>query len=70
METATDTAQQLCRTEFDKQYTKEMLRELSKRTIALTKRYERHTPRRSTDTSQDRIHTAVMKFFDGPSLPT
>lgn len=65
METATDTAQQLCRTEFDKQYTKEMLRELSKRTIALTKRYERHTPRRSTDTSQDRIHTAVMKFFDG-----
>ena len=65
METATDAAQQLCRTEFDKQYTKDMLRELSKRTIALTKRYERHTPRRSTDTSQDRIHTAVMKFFDG-----
>ena len=29
MTTATDAAQQLCRTEFDKQYTKDMLRELS-----------------------------------------
>jgi len=65
MTNPSDTAQQLCRTEFDKQYTKDMLRDLVKRTIALVKRYERFTPRRSTDTAEDRIHAAVMKFLDG-----
>jgi hypothetical protein len=65
MEMVPNTTQQLCRTEFDKQYTKDMLRNLVKRATALTKRYERFTPRRSTDTAEDRIHAAVMKFLDG-----
>lgn len=60
-----DTTQQLWRTEFDKQYTREMLRDLVKRTMALIKRYERFTPRKSTDTAEDRIDTAIMKLFDG-----
>lgn len=62
---AFDTTQSLWRTEFDNQYTRDMLRDLAKRTTALTKRYERFTPRKSTDTAEDRIHTAMMKLFDG-----
>ena len=60
-----DTTQQLWRTEFDKQYTKDLIRDLTKQATALIKRYERFTPRRSTDTAQDRIDTAIMKLFDG-----
>lgn len=55
----------LWRTEFDRQYTRGMLRDLVKRATALTKRYERFTPRKSTDTVEDRIHAAVMKLLDG-----
>jgi hypothetical protein len=68
METTPDTTQQLWRTEFDKQYTREMLSDLVKRTIALTKRYERFTPRKSTDTPEDRINTAIMKLFAGKRI--
>jgi len=64
METTT-TPQQLWGTEFDKQYTKDMIRDLHKRATALIKRYERYTPRRSTDTTEDRVNTALMKLFDG-----
>ncbi len=60
-----DTTQPLWRTAFDEQYTRDMLRDLVKQTTALTKRYERFTPRKSTDTAEDRLHTAVMKLFDG-----
>jgi len=61
-----DTTQQLWRTEFDKQYTKDLLRVLHKQTTALVKRYQRHTPLSGADLgTQDRIHTAVMKLHDG-----
>ena len=62
---APDTTQPLWRTEYDKQHTEDMLRDLVKQTAALTKRYERFTPRKSTDTAEDRVHTAMMKLFDG-----
>ena len=62
---AFDTTQPLWRTAFDEQYTRDMLRELVKQTTALTKRYERYTPRKSTDSAEDRVHTAMMKLFDG-----
>jgi hypothetical protein len=65
METKGTTPQQLWGTEFDKQFTKDMLRELHKRASALIKRYERYSPRKSTDTADDRINTALMKLFDG-----
>lgn len=61
-----DTTQQLWRTEFDKQYTKDLLRVLHKQTTALVRRYQRDTPLRGSDLrTQDRIHTAVMKLHDG-----
>lgn len=63
-----NTTQELWRSEFDKQYTKDTLRDLVKRATALTKRYERYTPRRSTDTTEDRIHAAVMKLLDGDRI--
>ena len=50
METTT-ASQQLWGTEFDKQFTKDMLRDLHKRATALIKRYERYSPRKSTDTT-------------------
>jgi hypothetical protein len=65
MEMEITASQQLWGTEFDKQYTKEMLLDLTKRATALTRRYERYTTRKSTDTAEDRIHTAVMKLMDG-----
>lgn len=65
MDIETPTSQQLWRTAFDRQYTKEMLADLVKRSTALIKRFERFTPRKSTDTAEDRIHTAVMKLLDG-----
>jgi hypothetical protein len=67
METTT-TPQQLWGTEFDKQFTKDMLCELHKRTTALTKRYERYSPRKSTDTAEDRVNTALMKLMDGARI--
>ena len=67
METTT-TSQQLWGTEFDKQFTKDMLRDLHKRATALIKRYERYTPRKSTDTTEDRVNTALMKLFDGARI--
>jgi hypothetical protein len=60
-----DTSQSLWRTEFDKQHTKHMLRDLLKQAAALIKRYERYTPRKSSDTAQDRIHTAILKLYEG-----
>ena len=60
-----DTTQPLWRTEFDKHYTKDILSDLVKQTTALAKRYERFTPRKSTDTAEDRVHTAIMKLFSG-----
>jgi hypothetical protein len=61
-----DTTQQLWRTEFDKQYTRELLRTLHKQTTALVRRYLRDTPRRGSDLGTlDRIHTAVMKLCAG-----
>lgn len=65
MEQVTHTPQELWRTEFDKQNTDGTWRDLVKRTTALAKRYERFTPRRSTDTPMDRINAALLKLFDG-----
>ena len=50
-----NTTQPLWRTEFDKQYTKEMLCLLVKRATALIKRYDRFKSRKNTDTAEDRI---------------
>lgn len=50
---------------FDHQYTKDMLRMLVKRVMALTRRYERNTTSKSTDTAEDRIHSALAKLFAG-----
>jgi DNA-directed RNA polymerase specialized sigma24 family protein len=41
-----------------------MLRNLLKRTMAVVKRYERFK-RKSTDTADDRVDTAMLKLFDG-----
>jgi hypothetical protein len=60
-----NTTQELWRTEFDKQYTKELLRDLIRQVPALVRRYERKSPRRSTDTPEDRLHTAIMKLQEG-----
>jgi hypothetical protein len=68
METKPTTSQQLWGTEFDKQYTKDMLRDLHKRATALIKRYERYSPRKSTDTTEDRVNTALLKLFDGARI--
>jgi hypothetical protein len=68
MEMGPDTTQELWRTEFDKQFTREMLRELVKRTMALVKRYERFTPRRSTDTADDRINSALVRLLHGARI--
>jgi hypothetical protein len=68
METKPTTSQRLWGTEFDKQYTTDMLTDLHKRAAALIKRYERYTPRKSTDTAEDRVNTAVMKLFDGARI--
>lgn len=65
METKGTTAQQLWGTEFDKQFTKDMLRNLLKTATAMANRYERYSPRKSTDTAEDRVNTALMKLFDG-----
>lgn len=65
MELADNTPQQLWRTEFDRQYTRDMLRLLVKRSTALTRRYERYTPYTSTDTADDRIHAALAKLLGG-----
>ena len=67
METTT-ASQQLWGTEFDKQFTKDMLRDLHKRATALIKRYERYSPRKSTDTTDDRVDTALMKLFEGARI--
>lgn len=64
-----NTTQQLWRTEFDKQYTRDLLRVLHKQTTALVKRYQRHTPRRGSDLgTMDRINTAVMKLHEGSRM--
>jgi len=68
MELADYTSQQLWRTEFDKQYTRDMLRALVKRATALARRYERYTTRKSTDTAEDRIHAAIAKLFTGDRI--
>jgi uncharacterized protein involved in tolerance to divalent cations len=60
-----NTTQPLWRTEFDKQYTKEMLTLILKRTTALIKRCDRYKSRKNTDTAEDRIHTAIVKLYDG-----
>ena len=61
-----NTTQQLWRTEFDKQYTRDLLRVLHKQTTALVKRYQRYTPRRGSDLgTMDRINTAVLKLHEG-----
>jgi hypothetical protein len=61
-----DTTQQLWRTEFDKQYTKELLTMLHKQTTALVKRYQQRTPLRGSDLgTMDRINTAVLKLHEG-----
>ncbi len=65
---APDATQKAWRTEFEKQYTDDMRRELVRRAVSLTKRYERFTPRRSTDTAMDRIHAAVAKLYDGARM--
>ena len=63
MATKRTTSQQLWGTEFDKQYTQEMLCDLQKRASAIIRGYERYLPRKSTDTIDDRIQTAVMKLM-------
>lgn len=68
MDTKPTASQQLWGTEFDKQFTKDMLCDLHKRATALIKRYERYTPRKSTDTTEDRVNTALMKLFDGARI--
>lgn len=59
-----NTTQPLWRTEYRKQFTKDMLRDLVKQTIALTRRYGR-VARESTDTAEDRIHSALAKLLAG-----
>src|SRR3569833_3626946 len=61
-----DTTQELWRTEFDGQYTKELLRVLWKQATALAKRFHRGSPHRGRELDvEDRINTAVMKLLDG-----
>lgn len=60
-----DTTQPLWRTEFDKQHTRDMLCLLVKRTTALIKRVGGFRSRKNTDTAEDRIHTAIVKLYDG-----
>lgn len=61
-----DTTQQLWRTQFDKQYTGDLLRVLHKQTTALVKRYQLRTPRHGSDLgTMDRINTAVLKLHEG-----
>lgn len=60
-----NTTQKLWRTDFDDQWKPDMIRDLIKAATSLTKRYERYTPRRSTDTSEDRVHAALVKLFAG-----
>ncbi len=65
---APDRPERLWWTEFEKQYTKDMLRDLVRRATALTRRYERFTTQRSTDTAMDRIHAAVVKLYEGARI--
>ena len=61
-----DTTQELWRTEFDKQYTKELLKVLWKQATALTKRFHRGGSHRGRELDVgDRINTAVMKLLEG-----
>ncbi len=64
MEMIPNTSQQLWRTEFDKQYTPEMIRALNKETRELIKEY-RGYGLRSSDAAEDRIYGALVKLFDG-----
>ncbi len=50
-------------TAFKHQYTRDMLRMLMRRVTALVRYYERHLPRKSTDTAEDRIHAALTKLL-------
>lgn len=59
---ADDTTQRLWRTDFDKQYTRDLVRDVLKRTTALVKRYGKAA---RNDTAEDRFHTALMKLLDG-----
>jgi hypothetical protein len=57
--------QQLWRTQFDKQLTNDMMERVLKQTIALVRKVERKTPWRDAQTSDDRLHTAILKTLDG-----
>jgi hypothetical protein len=61
------TTQPLWRTEYEKQYTKEMLTDLVKRVISTVKRFGRYA-RESTDTPEDRINTAIAKLWAGSRI--
>jgi len=64
MQMTADTPQQLWRTEFDKQYTREQIRALNKHARELLKEYRRKGLL-ATDTVEDRINGALAKLFDG-----
>lgn len=64
MQMTADTPQQLWRTEFDKQYTREQIRALNKHARELLKCYRRKGLQ-ATDTVEDRIYGALAKLFDG-----
>lgn len=61
------TTQPLWRTEYEKQFTKEMLTDLVKRVISTVKRYGRYA-RQSTDTPEDRINSAIAKLWAGSRI--
>lgn len=60
-----DSPEQLWRTQFDKQVTREMMERVLKQTIALVRRVERKTPWRDQQTQDDRLHTAIAKTLAG-----
>lgn len=61
----TNTAQQLCRTAFDEQFTDKMLAELGTAVEKAITKLEAKTQWRDQRGIDDRIDTAVMKLLDG-----
>jgi DNA-directed RNA polymerase specialized sigma24 family protein len=61
------TTQPLWRTDYEKQFTKDMLTDLIKRVISTVKRYGRYA-QQSGDTPEDRINSAIAKLWGGTRI--
>ncbi len=61
------TTQPLWRTDYEKQFTKDMLTDLIKRVISTVKRYGRYA-QQSGDTPEDRINSAIAKLWAGSRI--